>query len=1253
MRKHKFLAVLLAFVMTLTLLPTAALAEEDAPTLLSGETSTWDGTSVDTEWYTGDSPYTISTAAGLAGLAKLVNEGNNFSGKTITLGDDIDLDNKEWTPIGNGSKSFNGTFDGQNHTISNLQITKRYSGYGNGFFRQMNGTVKNVTFDGANVSNSSTNITGVVAGYTAYYSMNTVYENVTVKNSTVEGYGKVGAIAGMTEMRGQSHIVLKNCSVQDTTVKGTYDMGGVIGLVQGTIDLSGTTTKNVTFVTSGTHVRDKVKVTCVDGPETCPGKDTIVEGDFWVYYGCYWGGYADFYVKYGDSSHDCTLEGTSYQLANSELPYSAAVTIKSVDNVVKYASQDDARAANPDFDTAYAAKNGTNYYSNADDAIADAASGDTIYLKQPTSKEKVLSDGEYLTIVSETEGAVWTGAVAGEGVRVKSETTDNTTTYSTEVDSEKAAAKVGDTYYATLDAAVNETTTGTIEVLKNVDLGSSYITIGADKDITLELNGYTVESTADYVFSLSSTGKLTVQDSSTGKTGTIQGNTKYGIRTSSTSVIVNVKSGNIVGKTTGLYGYYGGTITIDGGKITGGQRGLDMYDAGTCTLNGGTIEGGENSVYVRNSTANVNISGGMYSGAVYKTSGTVTISGGYFTNDPTAYLATGKALVTSDKADYIYKVGDSAKIEVGDGETPVKVEVHPAPDTSPKADTANMTTSTENAEEAAAQKAAVKTAIESATSNGLNAEAAAVAEDSNKVTKTHVANGLEEVKKPTEQGGLGLADTTTASDIKLVVQPYLDIEAKSYTATATEKTLNVEISPKYNLLATTSGTDVTALNTTGEGGSKNAVIVESNKDLPTDENTQVTINFQLPSGFITDAQMDKVFVVHTKQDRSTETYKATVTKSGGIYTATFTTNGFSPFVFTVDTRSAQVQFKDKDGNSIGSAVTYLPTNVGDALPTTAAPDGQIFGGWQFADINGTYTTLTDALLTALDTKTDPITATPYFYTPSYGGSGSSTTTYPVSASSNVKNGTVTVSPKNAAKGATVTITVKPDKGYELDSLTVTDKNGDQVKLTDKGNGKYTFTMPASKVDVKTSFVEAKTSGTNPFVDVSESAYYYDAVLWAVENGITGGTTDTTFSPNASCTRAQAVTFLWRAAGSPAPKSSAMPFGDVAADAYYHDAVLWAMEQGITQGTTATAFSPNAVCTRGQIVTFLWRAEASEAAGTVSAFTDVASNAYYAGAVDWAVENGITQGTTATTFSPAMNCTRAQIVTFLYRDYQGK
>lgn len=256
-------------------------------------------------------------------------------------------------------------------------------------------------------------------------------------------------------------------------------------------------------------------------------------------------------------------------------------------------------------------------------------------------------------------------------------------------------------------------------------------------------------------------------------------------------------------------------------------------------------------------------------------------------------------------------------------------------------------------------------------------------------------------------------------------------------------------------------------------------------------------------------------------------------------------------------------------------------------------------------------------------------------------------TYPATAPA-VPNGTVTVSPANASKGTNVTVTVKPNEGYELGSLAVKDASGDLLPLADLGNGKYSFVMPDGKVSVEAEFV--KTASTS-FADVPANAYFADAVKWAVDKGITNGLSDTMFGPYESCTRAQIVTFLWRAAGSPEPKT-ASSFTDVPASAYYAKAVAWAIENGITNGMTETTFAPDATCTRGQSVTFLYRALKGTASGSAN-FTDVKSDAFYADAINWAVKNDVTNGTSATTFSPNADCTRAEIVTFLYRAYQGK
>ena len=266
--------------------------------------------------------------------------------------------------------------------------------------------------------------------------------------------------------------------------------------------------------------------------------------------------------------------------------------------------------------------------------------------------------------------------------------------------------------------------------------------------------------------------------------------------------------------------------------------------------------------------------------------------------------------------------------------------------------------------------------------------------------------------------------------------------------------------------------------------------------------------------------------------------------------------------------------------------------------------------------------------------------------------GSSTPTYPVTKPSKTENGSVTVSPTSAKRGSVVTITVTPDAGYVLDKLTVTDKDGKELSLTKKSDTEYTFVMPAGKVEITPSFVKQAEEPSRVFVDVKTGDYFYDAVLWAVEKGITNGTSAETFSPEDPCTRAQIVTFLWRAAGSPVV-NYAMDLSDVAGDAYYAEAVRWALSEGITTGTSADQFSPDATYTREQAVTFLYRAAGSPAVSGESAFEDVGADAYYARAVAWAAQNGVTNGISQALFGTGSDCTRAQIVTFLYRAQQGK
>ena len=352
----------------------------------------------------------------------------------------------------------------------------------------------------------------------------------------------------------------------------------------------------------------------------------------------------------------------------------------------------------------------------------------------------------------------------------------------------------------------------------------------------------------------------------------------------------------------------------------------------------------------------------------------------------------------------------------------------------------------------------------------------------------------------------------------------------------------------------------------------------------------------------------------------------------------------TPLVINVKCNNHQGQrytitFKGNGGSPSVTSMTTIDQKLPE-LPTATHSGRYSFDGW-YTEKNG-GTKITTATLFDKDTTV----YAHWTYTGSTGGGGGGVTTYPITVKS-AKNGDVTASHKSAAKGTTITLTVDPDKGYVLDTLTVLDGKDKEIKLTEK-NGKYTFTMPASKVTVAATFKASTPTGKNPFIDVPAGSYYEDAVIWAVDKGITTGTSATTFNPNGICTRAQAVTFLWRAAGSPEPKSADLPFTDVPADAYYAKAVAWAVENGVAKGVSETLFAPNTSCTRAQIVTFLWRAQQSPASDGENPFADVPAAAYYYNAVLWAVENDVAKGVSETAFAPNDNCTRAQIVTLIYR-----
>ena len=396
---------------------------------------------------------------------------------------------------------------------------------------------------------------------------------------------------------------------------------------------------------------------------------------------------------------------------------------------------------------------------------------------------------------------------------------------------------------------------------------------------------------------------------------------------------------------------------------------------------------------------------------------------------------------------------------------------------------------------------------------------------------------------------------------------------------------------------------------------------------------------------------------------TSETKTVTALKEGQTQITVTVDGQTASCTVTVTPRTISVESITLNKTQLSLVKGATETLTATVLPTTATDKAVT---WESSDTavatveNGVVTAVAagNATITAKageKTATCAVTVTnPSNSGSSSGGGGSSTPRYAVTVPDKTENGSLSVTPKNAKKGSDVTVTATPDKGYEVDDIVAKDAKGNKLTLKDNGDGTYTFTMPASKVTVTAAFAEKKAEPIAPeklFADVSAEEYYYEAVKWASENGVTGGIGENLFGANLPCTRAQIVTFLWRAAGSPEPKGMS-GFVDVSADAYYAKAVAWAVEEGIVSGTSATTFNPDAVCTRAQSVAFLYRAF-GEKVNKAAGFSDVSADAYYADAVAWAVENGVASGIGGGLFAPDQDCARGQIVAFLYRAYQNK
>ena len=789
------------------------------------------------------------------------------------------------------------------------------------------------------------------------------------------------------------------------------------------------------------------------------------------------------------------------------------------------------------------------------------------------------------------------------------------------------AAKVGDTYYKTLAEAVAAAKNDeTVTLLKNAE--TTVELSFTNKAITLDLNGKTVSGTFTDNFSVIEAGadaSLTVQDTSVAGTGKIASN-KYGISARDGGALI-VKSG---------------TIESEYAPLSGNNTAGDM----NFTVNGGTLTAKHGPAIYMPGQVNLSITDGVLNGGISLRMGQVSISGG------TINAATDGL---DSPAEYYHYSGNAW--------LPDALYVFGGTYTSENTTYGNS----------------LHLNITGGTFNCANGQGSAVAiYDLGKVEQVMEITISDEAKLGTNSTARNAYDKLSLSDIGVTSpKPGFGAHSGQVSTTITgglfssdpsayvPATHHVEDSGNGSYpfavkegaksdatIIVTAATNA-AVSDTIESGDK--AKIEAVKDKANVEGMAAAIRDDKKAAIakaagVTDGQLAGKNMIETEITVKVEAKAADLAKGKLTFEA-------SP-VATVKVNGAATGTTVPVTNDMlnGNTITVklpLPTGFNPEQIKHISSDGSVEYFLKTAKRGANTFEIKDgcAVFTITKFSTFELSGTVTYVEPSYYSGSSSAPTYSVTVDK-TENGSVTVSPKSASKGDTVTVTVKPDSGYVLETLTVTDKNGDELKLTDKGNGKYTFTMPGSKVEVKATFMEDN-SVLNFFYDVPNGAYFYEAVKWAVKNGITTGVGNDLFAPEQPCTRAQIVTFLWRAAGSPEPKGTAAGMTDVVSGSYYEKAVAWAIENGITTGTTATTFSPDATCTRGQSVTFLHRALKGTAPTTVNGFTDVAADAFYADAVAWAVESGVTNGTTDSTFSPNNGCTRAQIVTFLYRAYQGK
>lgn len=870
--------------------------------------------------------------------------------------------------------------------------------------------------------------------------------------------------------------------------------------------------------------------------------------------------------------------------------------------------------------------------------------------------------------------------------------------YTAQVKSDNAAA-IDDVQYATLADAVAAANNGdTVTLLKNT---VEDVVIPAGKTITLDLNGKKLTNKTGHTITVEQGATLTINGEGTVDNVTHQKTTIYnkgtvtlnggtydrskedGIKDSNTyytllnhgtmtvaNVTVNNKGGYSSLFENGYFnqkpetknGIANPILTIKSGNFTGGINTVKNDDDATMIIDDGTFANYAQAAFQNHNIATINggtfdgstvyailncgvctgndaehdkhqliINDGKFSGKIRKGNdengvhydfGSIAIKGGYFTVDPTTYCAEGKTGVASGDKKYPFTVGDIVN----------NVKVVPSGSTVSTGDMDGKSDVVKNAMETARDAIGTR----NTTIEGL---AAVGSIEATEIDSDEVEYETEQLKKQ----GVSVEGKT----VTFYIRPYMGITVMDATVEN-----NVITSVTYNIVPQIQKIVSTATSVQDirfNGDNKNAI--RMNCQVP-EVTTPITLSLPLPTGFAT----ENLKVKHEKNGKLVGYHDTTYNTADN--TITFTNDkGFSTFTVLSDARSTTIQFTDKDNHNIGSAKSYGPSNVNDALPTTAAESGYVFNGWKFEGIDGVYTTLTDELLTKLAAKSGTVSATPDFSKRSSGSSGGSSsgkTTYKVTTSA-VNNGGVNASPSSAEKGAVITITLSPDKGYKLDKLTVTDGSGKTVSTVKKSDTVYTFTMPASAVKVGVSYVKAtETPSETKFNDVSANDWFASAVDYVTGKGMMNGTADNTFSPKANTTRGMVVTVLYRLENQ--PSTSAASFTDVASGAYYANAVAWANANGIVSGYGSGKFGPNDKVTREQLAAILYRyAQYKKYDVSVGEDTNILSyddaqsiSSYAIPAIQWACGAGVVTGKSGSKLDSKGNATRAEVAAMLMR-----